>query len=1358
MRLRATILLSTILMILSGLNFTILGKPYGVSHLDNTTGLSSNNVKSICQDHMGLIWIGTKNGLNRFDGVSIHPYIVYDNEAHRGNNNISSLYTAPDNSIWVGTDRGIYIFNPKNETFTLLTGESKEGVSPHDWVQSIGEDRDGNVWTLIPNQGVFRITPDHKVDFYSVIDHGGDHSRLPNLLLITEKGKVLAGTNADGIFIYDKESNRFHAVGGTRKEFEILKQNAIASLIDDKRGTIYVIQQNGDAYSLSLADEILAPFPLPLGRDVFVRAATMVDNELWIGTAHGLYVYDLPSKSIEFLDDNQPGAKRLPDNIIMALLPDADNNVWVGTMYGGVVHLRRHGLVFENFTRDNTHDLSSFRVRGMATDKDGRIWIGSTEKGINVLDPVNNTVIHPSGVNANSKECLVIRRSGDKMVAGYNRAGMDLFNGYNNTANFASNLLKNPTSVYSVLEDSKGNIWVAVDYGAFIKKADGADFVPVEGMESAWINKIFEDSKGMIWFASIGTGIWRYNPTDGKMRHYEFYEDHRNGLRTNSINSVMEDSSGQLWFSTERGGLAKYNVATDDFTSYGIEEGLPDDMVYEVLEDNRGFLWFGTARGLVKFNPTTGGVKVFDESNGLDVTQFNYASATKGLDGKFYMGGFNGIVAFNPMLDTSCDSLPPIYITSFRSGNEEMMVNTSSSPEPVNVLFADDIELQSNISNFSLSIATPTYNNNNTMVYSYRLLPKDKEWTVITDPSNLTFVGLAPGKYTLELRAQSDDAESIRRMGLKILPPWYQTIWAYLGIFLLLIGILVMAFIIYRKNQQKKIKEQEKLFSINKEKELYKSKMMFFTEIAHEIRTPLTLIGTPLEAIEEMDVDNPKVQKYIGVIRQNTNRLLDLTTQLLDFQKLGNERPELRYETVDITDLIKKIVERFEMTIASKNKQLIVDLPQKSITAHIDKEAITKIISNLLNNALKYSSSRIEVRLSEDNEMFRLEVVSDGNKISGDDVYHIFEPFYQIDKNGYNQGVGIGLPLTRTLASMHGGSIELENLEGPDNTFLLRIPLKQESVVTEKVETNPTMTEYVMDDQSLLTTPEAGYSLLFVDDNDEMREFLYDQLSKSFVVETAASGVEALEKLKDHKFDIIVTDIMMPEMDGYEFCRRVKEDSDLSHIPVVFLTAKNDLESKVKALKTGGEAYIEKPFSIKYFRQQVMSLLDNRRHERKAFLNKPFFSVDNMKLNKAEEEFMGKVIDIINRNIDDENFSVESMADALCMSRSSLLRKIKTLYNLSPVELIRLVRLKKAAELIQEGKYRISDVCFMVGINSSSYFSKLFYKQFGVTPKAFEKQCQNNTQIILTTSNPTSKTTEQSNKASDQADTSPDQQ
>lgn len=1334
MNLRAIYILIAIITMMAG-SLPISGKPLGITLIDNISGLSSSNIKAICQDKMGLIWIGTKNGLNRYDGVSVHPYNVYDKVAARGNNNVSALFSTTDTTIWVGTDRGVYIFNPKKESFTGITGKSSEGVSPEDWVETIAGDKDGNMWILIPNQGVFRMNGE-TIDYYSITNHKGNKDRLPSGLLVTEKGDIIVGSTRDGLFLYDKQSNRFFPMGENRKEFSSLKDNPIASIIDDKRGTIYILQQNGHAYTLSPEDETLTPLSITFNRDVFIRRGAIVDNELWIGTAQGLYIFDFPSNKLEYLNDSQPGSNRLPDNIINAIATDVDNNIWVGTLYGGVAHLRRKGIVFENYTRNTSPaGFTCHRVRGLTTDKFGRIWIGSEEEGINVLDPVSNTISHPITSKDAQHVCLFLNNQGDKIIAGFQGGGADIFSGDRLTGNIGSNLLQNPTSIYSMLEDSKGNIWAGADYGVFLKTYGSSDFQQVKAIDMAWVNKIFEDSKGIIWFASIGNGIWKYDPVTKKYQNYPFYEDYRNGLRSNSISSVMEDSAGNLWFSTERGGLAKYNPSTDDFTSFGIEEGLPDDMVYDVLEDNRGFLWFGTARGLVKFNPTTGGLKVFDKSNGLAVTQFNYLSATKGLDGKFYMGGINGVVSFNPMLDAQCDSLPPVYITRFRAGNEEMMVRTSDSEEPINVLFADNIELPSEITNFSLSIAAPSYDTHNTMIYSYRLLPKDKEWTIVNDPSNLTFVGLAPGNYTLEIRAQSDDVESIREIGLKILPPWYQSIWAYLAILLIVVLSLVAFFIIYRRNQQKKISEQEKLFTINKEKELYKSKMMFFTEIAHEIRTPLTLIGTPLEAIEEMEVKDSKVKKYIGVIRQNTNRLLDLTTQLLDFQKLGNDRPELKYETIDITELVRSTLERFEMTMASKNKSLTLNLPQKPLNAVIDKEAITKIISNLINNALKYSDTKIVVSLSEDGDSFRLEVVSDGNKISGDDVYHIFEPFYQIDKNGYNQGVGIGLPLTRTLASMHGGSIELENLEGPDNTFVLKIPLRQEGVSTDKVETNPTMAEYVMDDESLLTSPEAGYSLLFVDDNEEMREFLYDQLSKSFMVETAASGVEALEKLKNHKFDIIVTDIMMPEMDGYEFCRRVKEDSDLSHIPVVFLTAKNDLESNVKALKTGGEAYIEKPFSIKYFRQQVMSLLDNRRHERKAFLNKPFFTVDNMKLNKADEEFMNKVIDIINKNIDDENFGVETMADQLFMSRSSLLRKIKTIYNLSPVELIRLVRLKKAAELIQEGKYRISDVCYMVGINSSSYFSKLFYKQFGVTPKAFEKQCQNNTHIILTTSN-----------------------
>ena len=518
------------------------------------------------------------------------------------------------------------------------------------------------------------------------------------------------------------------------------------------------------------------------------------------------------------------------------------------------------------------------------------------------------------------------------------------------------------------------------------------------------------------------------------------------------------------------------------------------------------------------------------------------------------------------------------------------------------------------------------------------------------------------------------------------------------------------------------------------EKELYENKVQLFSEIAHEIRTPLTLIQSPLEAIEEIGVKDTRVKKYVEVMRKNTTRLLDLVGQLLDFQKIGNSKKKLKFEYIDINTLISDIISRFQDAIALREKELTVSLPASPVHAMVDKEALTKIVSNLLSNAMKYAAKDIEVSLKSNDGYLEFRVKSDGKKIVGEDVYKIFTPFYQRSSDTNMGGVGIGLPLVKMLASLHNGSIELDEDGSECNVFCLKLPLQQQGVEQPLVNADPVRTEYVMDDEPQQSHASTGNSLLLVEDNTEMRNFLREQLENYFVIDTAENGKEALDLLKDNNYDIIVTDIMMPEMDGYEFCKAVKSNVELSHIPVIFLTAKNDLESKVAALKCGGEAYIEKPFSIKYFRQQVMSLLDNRRNERRSLSKKPFFSVDNMKLSKADEEFMNKVVKTIQDHISDENFNVEAMADILCISRSSLLRKIKVLFNLSPIELIRLVKLKKAAELIKEGKYRIGDICFMVGISSSSYFSKMFLKQFGVTPKAFEMQCQKNSRDSSKTS------------------------
>ena len=500
--------------------------------------------------------------------------------------------------------------------------------------------------------------------------------------------------------------------------------------------------------------------------------------------------------------------------------------------------------------------------------------------------------------------------------------------------------------------------------------------------------------------------------------------------------------------------------------------------------------------------------------------------------------------------------------------------------------------------------------------------------------------------------------------------------------------------------------------------------MDFFTEIAHEVRTPLTLINGPLEAIEEMEIQEPKMKKYISVMVQNTKRLLELTGQLLDFQKIGANKLTMKFESVDITELLAGIVARFEVTFSLNRKELQLKSTEEQVWAAVDKEAITKILSNLLNNALKYASQNVLVELEKGEDSFTIRVTSDGNKIPAEVSQYIFEPFYQAaKKDSASFGVGIGLPLARSLASLHRGKLYLDS-EHEDNSFVLSVPL-----VENTLRSLPKLEEITVETDTLgegvpVEAEMKSYVLLLVEDNETMLEFMSERLLEVFTVETAKNGQEALEVLRSRRIDLVISDIMMPVMNGWELCKEIKSDMDLSHIPVIFLTAKNDIDSKINGLKIGAEAYVEKPFSFNYLKTQIVSLLYNRQKEREAFSKRPFFPTNKMQMNKVDEEFMNKVIRTIEENIIDTNLNVEHLAEILGMSRSSLLRKIKMLSNLSPVDFIRLIRLRKAAELIHEGKYLIGDICFMVGINSPSYFSKLFLKQFGMTPKDFEKQSQ----------------------------------
>ena len=1299
------------------------GGQHNFRHLDSNDGLSANNVKCIVRDRLGFMWFGTKNGLNRYDGSKIKVYNCYDEALGRGNNNIGALYEDENSMLWIGTDRGIYRYDPHADIISHVESTADDGVEAGNWVQRITGDRKGTIWAALPNQGIFRYR-DGKVKHFPMILSGNSKPSYAGDICVTSDGNLWVITSGDGILKYDDKAERFNRVRSNGNDTDCLW---LCCVCESPEGNLIVGTPTGKLFEYNPLTDVITPVPFTRPADTYLRYLECFGDELWIGTQTGLFVYNRRTGETIELKNNPLNPFSLSNNTIYCIYRDNENGAWLGTMFGGVNYMPHRKFGFTNYGLH--HGLSSQLIIGLGQDDKGRIWIGTEDNGVNTLDPSTGAIQRAPGFSPNDNLVLSMTTLDNKVYTSFARSGLKRADASGVQMAYAADTEHN-NNVYSYLIDKQGTEWVGMGLSLFRRMKGENTFSEIPGTAALWIYTLFEASDGTIWIGTMGNGVFKHDPRTDTFKPYVYHQtaDNTSGLRSNSINSIMEDSRGTIWVSTDRGGLSRYNPETDSFETFGIPEGLPDDVVYTVLEDSGNNLWFGTNHGLVRFSPTTGDIRVFTDRDGIPFNQYNYKSGIKTPDGTFYMGGINGVIAFRPDDFEEDTSEIPIYFTGLNVLNESVQANSGGTALKENIVFADKSALDYNQATFTISVASPDFNHTGRVKFYYRLLPVNKEWIGMND-NEISFTNLASGNYTLQVKADNGAVSSIRQLGIRITPPWWESLWAYLIYGMALIAAVILGIMWWQKRNERKLKEREQAFHDKKDKELYRSKVDFFTEIAHEIRTPLSLIDLPLEAIEEIGVDNPDIERYVKVTRQNTKRLLELTGQLLDFEKIDAKRLTLKNENVNINEFVRNIVSRFEPSISLTGKHLECDFDAHPLVVSVDREALTKIVSNLLNNALKYATHNISITFKrpEGGDNFIISVASDGKKIAPDERTRIFQPFYQtVNAEEEKNGVGIGLPLSRSLATLLGGSLELEDNPDDLNIFTLTLP-----VTEPQAESNPASSEiggYMVEEGSNQTKPRSDiYSVLLVEDNESISSFLAEQLSNSFIVETASNGVEALEKLKAGQFDIVVTDIMMPQMDGLELCSKVKADIDISHIPVVFITAKNDLETKVKGLQLGGEAYVEKPFSIKYLKQLLRSLLDNRRRERESFSKNPFFTVSNMQMNKADEEFMNKVRKIIEDNVSEEDFNVEIMCDRLAMSRSSLLRKIKTLFNLSPVELIRIIKLKKAAELIREGNYRISDVGYMVGIASPSYFSKIFFKQFGMTPKDFEKQCKSKT-------------------------------
>ena len=1225
----------------------------------------------------------------------------------------------------------MFLFDPMTEKFSFFDLKTKNGVQINDWVSDIRSDLDNNIWIVIPNQGLFLYHfVEKKLEQFNLGSNSIPDQGNPECMCIEQNGAVWIGTNGGGVYHYNKSARTFSQYLG----------NANGSTLKGKN--IYTMCDYGEELVIGIHEEkllklhkrknTLTDVNAPQINYRIIRNVQFINEKLWVGTQFGLFVVDEKHGIVSHLREEITNPHSLGDNFVEKIYRDKEGGIWVSSYFGGVSYLPNQGMSFERYTPTlETGTISSKRISVLKEDDKGNVWVGTEDGGLNILNPSSKTFIPNSKKLSNSTynmKILSILLLSDKALIGYFKNGIDIIKlpSYNKLHLSGTQLGLAEASSYALCEDRYGKIWLGNGWGVFVSDKDKLKFERVKEFGWIYAYDILEDSEGNIWVATMGNGTFKFDPTTRVVKHYTNKVNDKTTLSSNSVSSITETANGTIWFSTDRGGISRYNKGKDNFTSFSISDGLPDDVAYKILEDKSQNLWFGTNKGLVRFNPDTKDIRVFTQNDGLLGNQFNYKAALATKSGKLYFGGYDGLIAFDPYQFKENLYVPPVYITKLSIFNKEPIIGGDNSPLTKSIIHSDKIVLNYNQSNISFDFVALSFTAPKSNRYAYKMDNLDKEWIYTNENHSVSYSKLPPGKYTFRVKGANNDGlwnEKVATLEVVILPPWWQSNVALFFYFLVIILSIYYYIRINNKKHERDNQEKLKYFETEKEKELYSAKVEFFTDIAHEIRTPLTLINGPLESLRDMNIENKDIQKNLRIMEESTNHLLSLINQLLDFRKIDNNKFMLKLKECNINQILEEMYDRFELMAEQRKKKIELKIPKTITKAIADEDGLSKILNNMFVNAMKYSNEQINIELSIlDNQFFSIKIYNDGELIPKEESEKIFDPFYQLDKNrNVAASTGIGLSLARSLAQLHNGFLYLDTTVSDMNCFVLELPLIQETQMYVS-ESDSAIENYIIENTDSHSEKGNLATLLIVEDNVDMLSFIAEKLKSNYIVEKATNGVEGLKILENKNVSVIISDVMMPEMDGYEFCTKVKNNVEYSHIPIILLTAKNDLESKIQGLTVGADAYIEKPFSFNYLSTQINTLINNRMREREAFMQKPFLPIQHIGMNKADEEFIEKLVEIIMDNITDVNFNVEKLSELTYMSRSSLHRKITALSDLTPTDFIRLIRLKKAAEIIQEGKYRVGEVCYLVGINSSSYFIKLFQKQFGMTPKEFYKQ------------------------------------
>lgn len=1344
-------------------------------HLTINQGLSQNSVLCMWQDREGFVWIGTEDGLNRYDGYEFKHY-KHDarNKKSISSSFINSIIEDATGNLWIATADGLNIYNKRKDEFIRIATTSSKALKLNlnrDFINSLFLDNKNNIWIgTIEGLKRYDLTKKQLFDFAKFpMENGIDNGNRPQAIFKDNAGRLWVGTTNELQCYNPVNGHKIalpQAIAHLKNQYiRIIKQDHLKRMWFGSEANGIYVYNPADQSCINYIRKGNAQNSLPGNtlRDIFFKS----DNEVWIGTLEGLGILNLSNGEFTNQIYNPENENGISHNSVRNFLKDNAGNIWLGTYAGGIniyyPNSLKFNLISEKTARRN--GLSHPVVSSILEDKKGNFWIGTEGGGLNNYDK-DNTTFSSYYINSAERGTHLLNNLIKSLakcdddhfwVGTYN--GLSLFNINNKTFvnyNVADKKLLGSNQIYALVNATDG-VWIGTNGGGlrflnnnnqlsvFLHRTDD-----VHSISSNNINTIVKDEHDNLW---IGTrlGLNYFNTKTKQNIAYYHNPAKPNSLSSNAILSIYIDTKKRIWIGTEGGGLNLFNSRKNEFCNIIATGGIDNDVVHAITEDTEGYIWISTNKGLsridLKGSEVLSGknisVATYTVEDGLQSNQFSTGAVTKSKDNDLYFGGIKGISWFHPKGIKSNTLKPNIVFTEVLVKNKKYSEYDTENNADSNLVLAYD-HGSVTFKFAALNFVTPEKNK-----YAYRLegLANDEDWHYVgADQRLATYTNLSTGTYYFRLKASNNDGlwnNKERVIKITVLPPYWKTWWAYL-IYTIIIGALLYLFYYYSlKTAKLKNELHYEHLSHEKDQELAEQKINFFTNISHEIKTPLTLILAPLDKMIKTSRDSSKSKPQLLIMQRNGERLSRLINQLLDFRKFESGNMLLKNTENNLVRFLEEVCVVFESYANQQRIKLKFFTEYTELLLWFDEDKLEKIMYNLLSNAIKFSHEGGEIKVNlkpdnENNDFINITVEDNGIGISEKNMVTIFDQFKHHNDNNINStGTGIGLAFSKGLAQLLGGALTVESVKSVEGRkqrgnqsgytcFTVKLPLVKKHLytATEDNETEKsieTLGVTPITESKKVTAPlsDINITLLIVEDNKDLLEFMTSSFAERFTVHTASNGKEALEQLKKISADIIISDVMMPEMNGIELCKKVKADVRTSHIPFILLTARTPVMYKIEGFEIGADDYITKPFRMDVLEARINNLITSRKKIMAQYKTALSTQPQNIDVTSPDEVFLAKVMDYIENNISEPALNVEEMAKEIGMGRSALYRKIKALTGKTAIEFIRSTRIKRAAQLLRQKKMNVNEIVYSIGFTDVDYFRRCFKEEFGMTPKEY---------------------------------------